>query len=1009
MPNINDLKVAYRNYRARQHPTGYGPLHEGNGLWADPKPYKAVHSNGMFEGYDNSVWLYFGFPHDVKIDWVPQSSDIVFNQRFLNDVFESIGSRLSSQLNKTRRDKRRDFHIQLTQDKYPGIRPAPGSTPAKISYLERISLKYDKAEWFGYMGFKLEESSPLYDAYGWREKAHEWWNALRYPDETGLSFFREDIEFLNGIMTRAGFRPLNFVEPNAFDPTIPGARDYEQLTAWNGIEDERFGKARELENIRSAAPVHGESIIVPKTWGSKERPYSELSFHAVRPVEGMFMTDPESTMSQWATSLLAPMANTAAVSIRGQVRAPNVAMNVLDQKRENSERRADKQSSRKGNKYGSVDQRVASDASKLKVSQDMISSSSMPYLDNVEIIVGTLVTERPSELPSLLERHNLKSVPLIGRQAQALNSTYPTYPRPLFRVRRGNATRDQLTNQMLPGILTFSGVMKNIRPAESSGIFMGLSYGDTQYQEIYTSIDSAYRNSSVPGMLITGRPGAGKTQTMLQMVEQVIYDGYSAFYLNPKRDATLQPVFDHLGGVTISMSSRFLDDNPGCYDPIFYFDGMVKDDGTSNYAKEMRLSRIKVAETLSNAIFMALKWYYVTENVAENEKRMAEITADIRRNAIDMNNKCSYDIIFGNERVGTKPIESEMVRDFVARRMETSPFWKAFIARSNVGSDLQQRMMQNKAVLVEWDGSLTLPSNDDPPANYKPSEIDSILSVQTTFMYAVNILGNGRSGGMLAVDESWVLKGSKEIKSILNAGFREWRQSNILLLMGTQRISDWMGGTLSEDDMTTFFARILMMALTKNDDAERDLFYKFSGLERKERYTRFIENAGVNKNRPDIPPRGYYVDNITGWYGPIITGPYPDLELNLGRSDAEGEAARKASELEKKRLNSEMYGGAIADVMEEDMQAGLMDEKGEWVDEEPYEDDETGLILSNRDIIEEEEEQDDLEHLDNTEGPSLEESLRQEDGSVHTSTPSPSGSGSTTPKSADQKPDFDAL
>lgn len=930
---LTGVKKMFRSSK----PSGHGPFYEANSGAVDPKPYAAIYSNGMFEGYDGSLWIYFGIPRDVKIDWVSDPSEIVDNQSFLNTMFKEIGSKLDNQTERTRGDVRRDFHIVMTQDEFQGIRPYPGITPAHADYLARMSLEFKKPDWYGYVGFQLMTSSSLYDAHGLRNKAREYIDQWKNPDMIKMALYREDIDFLNNLMTSPGmgFRPLDFLSHNEMD-NRPGSDDYEQLTAWYGVSDEKFGVERKLDNTRIAEPVHGLSMIVPKTWGQPGRSSSEISFQAIRPREDMFLVDPESNHAQWGAALYTPNLNLVSINIRGEIRSARVAANAFDQKQTSKEKRNQKQR-QKGN-YGNVDKLAIKDATKLDIANTMVENNGgTPFLDNVEIIVGHLVTEQDNKLNAVLKNHGMMAAPVVDRQPLALLSTLPTYPKQVFRIKKGNNYRSVMTNQILPGIIAFSGLFRSTRPAEKNGIILGLNDSGYEYKEIYATVDAAYRESAVPGFLISGRPGSGKTQCMLQICEQSFYQGFNVTFLNPKREATLKPVFDHLGGTTITMSTQFLEENPGLLDPVFYYDNLVPDDGKSDKTRELKHGRSKVADVLGDAIFTALKWRFDHNNMIENSNRMNVIKTQIRQNAQDLKNKCSYDILFGNKLAGTNPIEKAGGVDilkFVADKMLNSPFWGSLISQTDQGSDLQKRMMQNRAILIEWDGSLQLPDSKSKPENYSPEQIDSLLSVNVAFLYSIAILSNKRSGGVLACDESWIFKGSEEVKQILNTGFREWRQANIMLLMGTQKISDWAGGGVSEDDMTTFFGRILMMALTENDDNEIDLFYKFSGLKRSPRYTNYIVNAAIDKvRRPGQPPRAFYADNISKWKGPIITGPYPELELNLGRTDKEGEERRRKKEAanSKAKISSggNAYGGVLSQIIDDNLGRVLSEEEAE--------------------------------------------------------------------------------
>lgn len=912
---LKDIVHNVRNNLRTVKKTGHGPASEANHGWVDNKPYTAYWSDGTFEGYDNTLHKYYKFPLDVKTNWVSDPNEILQNQDFFNQIMRELGKALDGQTERTRNDVRRKFHIVMSMDLYEGIPIYPGCSPAHKSYLERASKEIIKPQWFGYMGFQLNPSNLFYDTHSVTSMVSKWFDFVKNPEAMQYEMYREDINFLDEQMLNNGFRPISFLEQ---DPVtqLPGQRDFEQLTAWHGISDLRYNLERRLENIRFSEFTHGKSLLVPKSWTPNSDSPTEISFSAIRPKvdAGMFMSDPQSNFAQFMTKPLMPKANVVSISIRGEIRSGRVADNMLEQKVEARTRKSSKRSAKRVDQP--YDMKTLGDISKIDTARSMVGGSTgSPFLDNVEIVVGQIVNEHDSKLNPLLKEHGLEAVPLINRQPDALLSTLPAYPNQIHRIRSGNTTRSVMTNQMLPGILGFSGIFRSTRPAEPYGIFLGHDDSNTEFREIYTSVEASNRTNNVPGFLITGRPGSGKTQTMLQIIEQAVYQGYSAFFMNPKKEATLQPVFDHLGGVTISMSTRFLMDHPGCLDPVFFFDALVPNDGSTDILKRRMDMRIKVAETLSDAIFTGLKWKYNRENVASMTERMTNIKAQITNNAANFGNTCSSHIIFGNPASGTEPIQDDEIIKYVTNVVQHSAFWKALISNSgDAGSVLQKQMMQNRAVLMEWDGSLRLPGVNDKPEDYDQNQIESLLSVQFSFIYASNILGQGRSGGVLGADESWVFRNSAEINAILDTGMREWRQANIMMMMGTQNIGDWVGSGES-GDMSSFFSRILMMAVNEQSQNELDLFFRLSKLPDTPYYRNYIINAGSNPAAGQPVPRGYYIDNINKYRGPLILGPYPELELSLGRTDKSGEQAR-AAKSKVERDHGSVLQGTLAEIVD---------------------------------------------------------------------------------------------
>src|SRR5699024_4166739 len=140
-------------------------------------------------------------------------------------------------------------------------------------------------------------------------------------------------------------------------------------------------------------------------------------------------------------------------------------------------------------------------------------------LDNVEITVGTQVNEGVhNSLNTSLGRHTLQAVPLVGRQPQALNNTFPTYPFPIYPIKQTNRTRSPRSNQMYGGAIAMSGIFRNTKPAASSGVLVGLLEAGYEFSEIYMDIEGASKHGGTPGCLITGRPGAGKALTLDTLV-----------------------------------------------------------------------------------------------------------------------------------------------------------------------------------------------------------------------------------------------------------------------------------------------------------------------------------------------------------------------------------------------------------------------------------------------------------------------------------------------------------
>lgn len=837
---------AIKKLLGRDKPKGHGPWNPDSHVVDDPKPYVTYWAPGLFLGHDGKLYKFFEFPEDVRIDDLPEENDAILNQRFLVDLFQEFGSMLDDQDDKVRADVRREFHILQVRKNVPGVVPPDPNAPPRFNdFLTRMGDSMTKPSWSGYMGVQLLPGNFFHEAYGLKATIKRYIDLMKDDELLEWSAFRSDLEAVDRAFKIAGFQELDFTE---------NPEQLMDLTAWDGVSDDQYYLPRQLQTTRIQEPMHGLSVITPR-WG-------ELTFHAVTPLDSTDLVDPVRPVGRFADATMAPSADVVVVSIRGQIRAPSIADNLLELK--------------KNRLSGSSDPGLIDLIQRARAS---VTDTKLPMLDNTEIIVGTVVPKKEQikhPLTSMLARFGLKLSPLIDRQPAALNSTRPTYPHHVLRVPRGNSKRPELTNVMMPGVLAFSGMFRSIKPAGDTGIIYGLTDGWSVFREVFSEPNLAKRKNGSPGMLISGRPGAGKTIQMLMIAAQAHYLGLTSIYMNPKPVGTLKEFYDHIGGITITLSREELDANPGMADPINFLD-----------------DRRKVAAVLADCIFMARGMYRdAGPDAAESRTK---IKAEIQDRAEDTRNLTSYDIIFGRKDGTTPPITDERIRDFVSARIKVSPFWRALISDVQLGSALQKRMRDAKTILFEWGDNMQV--TQKPDGVYTDDDQDTLLSISVFFQYAAAKLQV--SGGIMQVDESAALKQSAEALNILQQGGRYWRQADIKLIMGTQNLTDWLDPDNGVESMKSYFSEILIMAISDNNDQELDLYYELSGLRRNDENTTYIKRAGAReiKNGKKVEgrrlPRGFYINYLHDWKGKIICGPWPALEMAMARTDEEGERLRK--------------------------------------------------------------------------------------------------------------------
>jgi len=884
--------------RSNEEQLGHGPYGAESDTHVDAKPYVEYYQNGIFEGYDGSIWKYYKFPADVQTEWLKKPENIIHNQKFFTQAITEFGRFLDSQLEKVRNDIRRPFHIQITQSESKGIRlPSEEEdregriTQKTRDYLGRMTDGYTRPVWHQYMGVRLLPGTLFGDSFGFTEKVKRYFELMTNPGEIDLASMTRDLHDVDNIMFGAGFSELDFIN---------NPEDFEQLTCWYGISDSQYNLTRTLQSARMREPLSGMSVITPK--------YGEIQLFALKPREGVNLKDPLNPDAAWAKPLYRPTSDVVMISIRGQIRAPKIAENLLELKNIRKTEAGRKLNDASRHEVAGM----ISDLDAIERARYAINEYKLPMLDNLEIVMASKVKSEGETNPlfNSLKDYDMEAHLLVGRQPLGIMASIPTYPRQTLRVPRGNSKRPELSNVMLPGMLAMSGLFRSTKPCANFGILVGLSTAGHAYEEIMTEVDAAAKYNRVPGMLITGRPGAGKTQQLLQTAIQIANMGLPVAFFNPKKEGTLKPTFDHIHGITISMESNYLQENPGLLDPVFFLK-----------------NRADVAQTITDAILSANRMYE-DPGAAANQRR-TKIGSEIRDRALDPRNRTSYDIIFGNKAAGTEPLSDIDILQFVSDRMKISPFWRAFIAPSDTSSDLQKQIASGRSFLMEWGSSMKLPDSSKSSKEYTDPEIDTVLSINVTFKYAADVVGGGQ-GGAIIVDESWVLKQSREAMAILTKGGREWRQANIMLIMGTQRIIDWIdarsekqGGTGSGvSNMSSYFDRYLFMAINEADENELDAYFDMTGLPDTEANRRWIIDAGPKKNGK--LPNGYYIDNIYNWAGGLVCGPWPEYELNLGRTDKEGMAMRQRNNMDaahrsfEKAAESTGYGGALIDVMMED-------------------------------------------------------------------------------------------
>lgn len=813
-----------------------------------PKPYAAYFSNGLFQGEDGSMWLYFKMPEDVKVEYTETYSEAADTQSFLTNIFNALGQSIFNDSESSRKDDRIKFHIPMVREIVDEIKQFDDITPAHSDFLKRMNVS-QRQTWHAYFGVELQMGSINADVYNISDKVRHYVDFMMGNVDFEYNLYKESINLVTSVCMDNGMQPLDFTS---------SPEDFERLTAWYGIPDERYNMRPEMTNTAIQLPEHGKSVFVPG--------YNEISFSAIRPRESrdMFTQDPYNVADvRFGKALLAPNVNSVHINIRGEIRSPNAAMSMFDKKADRSMHKLE--GATEENSSGADRKAASLRGQQAEIAVDM-ASLNYAFLDNVEIIVANIVTGRKNELNARLQPYRLEAVNTTMRQQFAINSTIPTYPNAVFKVPAGNAKRNPNVNTFYGGVLSLSGLFASTKPAGRSGILIGLSDANFEFKEIYTETSAASKYKKPPLILVTGMTRSGKTVQMLMMLAQVVYMGQSAVFLNPKPQSSLKPFFDHLDGITINLNNHYLKDNPGMLDPMFFIE-----------------DRVDVGNLLADMIIRAQGMNSKAENQVDNIRSQEELRTELVEHAKMPANECSYDIIFGNKRHGasTPRLSDEDTVKFIAQKMISSPFWKASISDNPDGrSEFLEKIKMGKPFLVEWDNSISMPQTFDEDKWTQP-EKDGVQSVVNLFRFGAEIIGNGRRGGMLVVDEAHIMKTSEVVMNMLKKSGREWAAQDINLMLATQNLSDF----LSDDEYNIRpYIRLFIIMKVPEQKKELDIFFDVTKFPRDEQHIHYITHAGIEeaesvKAKKTIPS-AIVIDTAYEWKGGIMAGPWPYRELS---------------------------------------------------------------------------------------------------------------------------------
>lgn len=468
----------------------------------DPTPFESYNNVGMFKGRPGSknsrssnIFLYFKFPEDVKVEWTGSYRESADNQSFLTDLFNSLGSQLINKSTRAKKDTRMRFHIGIVREVSDKISLYDGVTPAQEDFLNRFG-GFDHPIWHSYLGVELQVGSIHQDVYTTKDKVRNWYDYM--TSEAGdidYKLYRESFMEVTEACLDVGMRPLDFKA---------NPEDFYRLTAWFGEDDPVYDIQPDLSTTTLALPEHNKSIFVAGT---------EMTFSAIRPKQGRdpFDKNPlSSTGINFGKALLTPSLNIAHINIRGEIRSPEAASTLFDDRLTKGEYKEESGSNDTANKSVAEKVKARKDMSRAEIFAEQSGQLQYAWLDNCEITVARIVDGQPSELNKRLNPFDLEAVNVVERQQIALASTVPCYPNSIFKVPASDKQRNPNVNNFYSGILSLSGLFRSTKPCGPGGVLLGLSDSGYEFKEIFIETNASNKYSAPPTILLTGSTGSGK-------------------------------------------------------------------------------------------------------------------------------------------------------------------------------------------------------------------------------------------------------------------------------------------------------------------------------------------------------------------------------------------------------------------------------------------------------------------------------------------------------------------
>lgn len=492
-------------------------------------PWATKEAEGLYTGWNRSVWLYREFPLQ-PLKWEDPDVQLGIQSKLQTTLVElgATSRDLGGGLRQLSRN--REFHIVAVTWEEMTPRPADLTEQHNL-FLDQVLPETSPVKAL-LIGVKLRSSaganlakaatSPLEQAKALAQAV------TASASDTALDAYREDERLVHGILTRAGCR-------------VPPPNVLSQLESWFN-----YGNGPDC-----AIAVDKDRLFVDE---------DELEIAAVMDFQ---VTQMPSPFTQWISAAMYHYEPASVVSIRGALEPPTVTRGRLRMAQRRMMNQIEEQA-KTGDLERAEDSEVLQTA---KALEDFCQSSGEAFVTDASILFARRVADRRAAdtySDSLRNNFGIITRVLDYRQLPALAEMLPC----------GQTRQNPFLQDLTPSVLSFSGLAGYSNVGDGKGVWLG--HVDPDDTPFWLDPAGAPAANLPPAMAVCGDPGSGKTFLCQFIALQAALAGHNVFMINPKGFDSLRPFAEFTGSLGVPhqvVSMQNLENGEsGAFDPFHYCD-----------------------------------------------------------------------------------------------------------------------------------------------------------------------------------------------------------------------------------------------------------------------------------------------------------------------------------------------------------------------------------------------------------------------------------------------------